>query len=188
MTVGVTPLESPHQSPTTSTQAQHIATYPQDHQYKQQSTTTAQSTTSRVTTEKTHNAQLFLAPPTSGTIRATRSQLRILLKIFSENPMPSGSLHNAIAERIGMSRNTVRNWFQNQRAKIRRIEQDKLANAKKTLHTNDIPLSTALLAETEPGDEKHSSQVGTPQSYQPESSPQLEARLGGRKMDINSLI
>ncbi|KAJ3387043.1 hypothetical protein HDU84_001071 [Entophlyctis sp. JEL0112] len=34
--------------------------------------------------------------------------------------MPPGQVHATIAERIGMSRGTVRNWFQNQRAKIRR--------------------------------------------------------------------
>ncbi|KAJ3073957.1 hypothetical protein HDU98_000259 [Podochytrium sp. JEL0797] len=71
--------------------------------------------------------QRYLAPPTSGNIRATREQLKVLHAIFEENPMPSGNMHNAIAERIGMGRNTVRNWFQNQRAKMRRSEPHAVA-------------------------------------------------------------
>ncbi|KAJ3118889.1 hypothetical protein HK100_000523 [Physocladia obscura] len=73
--------------------------------------------------------QRFLAPPTSGTIRATKAQLKVLQKIFTENQMPSGAMHNAIAEKIGMSRNTVRNWFQNQRAKTRRLQLEATAAA-----------------------------------------------------------
>ncbi|TPX65143.1 hypothetical protein CcCBS67573_g08224 [Chytriomyces confervae] len=59
--------------------------------------------------------------PTSGGIRATKSQVKVLLSMFTENPTPSGIMHHAIAEQLGMSRKAVRNWFQNQRAKIRRL-------------------------------------------------------------------
>ncbi|KAI8841509.1 hypothetical protein BJ741DRAFT_594444 [Chytriomyces cf. hyalinus JEL632] len=68
--------------------------------------------------------QRFITPPTSGSIRATKAQLKVLEKIFLENAMPSGMMHQAISERIGMSKKAVRNWFQNQRAKVRRQEQE----------------------------------------------------------------
>ncbi|KAJ3403706.1 hypothetical protein CcCBS67573_g05957 [Chytriomyces confervae] len=61
------------------------------------------------------------SPTTSGGIRATKSQVKVLLAMFTENPTPSGIMHHAIAEKLGMTRKAVRNWFQNQRAKIRRL-------------------------------------------------------------------
>ncbi|KAI8611731.1 hypothetical protein BC830DRAFT_1050333, partial [Chytriomyces sp. MP71] len=51
--------------------------------------------------------------------RASKQQVQELLKIFSTTPTPSGIMHHAISENLGMSRKAVRNWFQNQRAKIR---------------------------------------------------------------------
>ncbi|KAJ3142490.1 hypothetical protein HK100_002933 [Physocladia obscura] len=74
-------------------------------------------------------SQRFLAPPTSGTIRATKAQLKVLQKIFAENQMPSGQMHSAIADSIGMTRSTVRNWFQNQRAKTRRLQMEAQAHS-----------------------------------------------------------
>ncbi|KAJ3245881.1 hypothetical protein HDU78_008472 [Chytriomyces hyalinus] len=71
-----------------------------------------------------HHHQLhtsYSESPTSGGIRATKSQVKVLLTMFTENPTPSGIMHHAIAEQLGMSRKAVRNWFQNQRAKIRRL-------------------------------------------------------------------
>ncbi|KAJ3024393.1 UNVERIFIED_CONTAM: hypothetical protein HDU68_008217 [Siphonaria sp. JEL0065] len=83
--------------------------------------------------------QRFLTPPTSGCVRATKAQLKVLEQIFEGNPMPSASMHKAIAERIGMTKQTVRNWFQNQRAKVRRnaSEGDKSA-AVKVQYLNQI--------------------------------------------------
>ncbi|KAI8828260.1 hypothetical protein BJ741DRAFT_626821 [Chytriomyces cf. hyalinus JEL632] len=68
-----------------------------------------------------HHHTSYSESPTSGGIRATKSQVKILLAMFTENPTPSGIMHHAIAEKLGMSRKAVRNWFQNQRAKIRRL-------------------------------------------------------------------
>ncbi|KAJ3027537.1 UNVERIFIED_CONTAM: hypothetical protein HDU68_003623 [Siphonaria sp. JEL0065] len=69
--------------------------------------------------------QIFLAPPTAGTIRANKFQVKVLISIFAENPLPSGAMHEAIAERIGMSKKAVRNWFQNNRAKARKEQEAK---------------------------------------------------------------
>ncbi|KAI8841503.1 hypothetical protein BJ741DRAFT_594402, partial [Chytriomyces cf. hyalinus JEL632] len=68
-----------------------------------------------------HPHTSYSESPTSGGIRATKSQVKVLLDMFTENPTPSGIMHHAIAEQLGMSRKAVRNWFQNQRAKIRRL-------------------------------------------------------------------
>ncbi|KAI9351212.1 hypothetical protein BDR26DRAFT_890888 [Obelidium mucronatum] len=68
--------------------------------------------------------QRFLIPPTSGCVRANKAQLKVLESIFDETPMPSTQMHQAIADRIGMTKQSVRNWFQNQRAKVRRSATD----------------------------------------------------------------
>ncbi|ORY52314.1 hypothetical protein BCR33DRAFT_711650 [Rhizoclosmatium globosum] len=83
----------------------------------------------------TTTQQRFMVPPTSGCVRATRAQLKVLEAIFAENPLPSTQMHNSIAERINMSKQSVRNWFQNQRAKVRRAanEGDKDAAVKVAL-------------------------------------------------------
>ncbi|KAJ3294575.1 hypothetical protein HDU79_010777 [Rhizoclosmatium sp. JEL0117] len=73
---------------------------------------------------KPDGPQVFLTPPTSGSIRATKPQLNVLYKIFAENPMPSGEMHAAIGLRIGMKKSTVRNWFQNQRAKAKKQQTE----------------------------------------------------------------
>ncbi|KAI9349240.1 hypothetical protein BDR26DRAFT_1004323 [Obelidium mucronatum] len=69
------------------------------------------------------NQQIFLSPPTPGSIRATRYQVKVLSAIYAENPMPSGAMHEAIGARIGMSKKAVRNWFQNNRSKARRSQE-----------------------------------------------------------------
>ncbi|KAI9351211.1 hypothetical protein BDR26DRAFT_929706 [Obelidium mucronatum] len=73
--------------------------------------------------------QRFLIPPTSGCVRANKSQLKVLESIFDETPMPSAQMHQAIADRIGMTKQSVRNWFQNQRAKVRRSASEGDASA-----------------------------------------------------------
>ncbi|TPX65140.1 hypothetical protein CcCBS67573_g08227 [Chytriomyces confervae] len=94
-----------------SYEQQRVDHHHQQHQQQQQSSTGVMQ-------------QRFITPPTSGSIRATKAQLKVLEKIFLENAMPSGMMHQAISERIGMSKKAVRNWFQNQRAKVRRQEQE----------------------------------------------------------------
>ncbi|KAI8841507.1 hypothetical protein BJ741DRAFT_594439 [Chytriomyces cf. hyalinus JEL632] len=68
--------------------------------------------------------QTFLKPPTLGGVRANKAQIKVLQHIFLTEKKPTGAMHDAIAERIGMSQGAVRNWFQNQRAKARRMEQE----------------------------------------------------------------
>ncbi|KAJ3024392.1 UNVERIFIED_CONTAM: hypothetical protein HDU68_008216 [Siphonaria sp. JEL0065] len=71
----------------------------------------------------------FFLPPTKGHVRATKTQLIILEAIFEETPAPSAAMFGAISDRIGMSLNATRNWFQNRRAKARK---EKAAAAKVT--------------------------------------------------------
>ncbi|KAI9351213.1 hypothetical protein BDR26DRAFT_1003252 [Obelidium mucronatum] len=64
----------------------------------------------------------FFSPPTKGHLRATKAQLVVLEAIFEETPAPSAAMHGAISDRIGMQLNAVRNWFQNRRAKERKVK------------------------------------------------------------------
>ncbi|KAI8828263.1 homeobox domain-containing protein, partial [Chytriomyces cf. hyalinus JEL632] len=62
--------------------------------------------------------------PTTANSRATKQQVKILMQLFNQNATPSGTQHDAIAQRLGMTKKAVRNWFQNQRAKMRRVSQE----------------------------------------------------------------
>ncbi|KAJ3351886.1 hypothetical protein HDU83_008519 [Entophlyctis luteolus] len=74
-----------------------------------------------------------------GSGRATRQQQQALEVVFRENPLPNGVMHHAIATRLGMTRKAVRNWFQNSRAKVRRLAQQGDADAAAMLQTiNDM--------------------------------------------------
>ncbi|KAJ3265673.1 hypothetical protein HDU77_004203 [Chytriomyces hyalinus] len=124
-------------SSTTQTNASSLYRFPNHHQQQQhhvrrfsyndflekQVTHNYPTTTNApvVPLHNPHTSYYSESSPTSGGIRATKSQVKILLAMFTENPTPSGIMHHAIAEQLGMSRKAVRNWFQNQRAKIRRL-------------------------------------------------------------------
>jgi len=60
--------------------------------------------------------------------RATKEQVRVLEQVFSLDPLPSTATKKVIAERLGMSLQKVQIWFQNRRAKQRRINRRYLLN------------------------------------------------------------
>ncbi|KAJ3067156.1 hypothetical protein HDU98_009658 [Podochytrium sp. JEL0797] len=80
---------------------------------------------------------VYISPPPSHNhtpipgLRATKRQLKVLLEVFSETPTPTAALHDEIAERIGMSKKAIRNWFQNTRAKMRRLANQRAAGEEK---------------------------------------------------------
>ncbi|KAJ3061416.1 hypothetical protein HDU98_002676 [Podochytrium sp. JEL0797] len=63
-------------------------------------------------------------------LRANKRQLKVLFEVFAETPMPTATKHDEIAERIGMSKKAVRNWFQNTRAKMRRLANQRVGDVK----------------------------------------------------------
>ncbi|KAJ3118891.1 hypothetical protein HK100_000525 [Physocladia obscura] len=106
----------------------------------------APATTSRTaaTTSFVSNLTSTLAVASGSSVRATRAQLNVLEDLFRVNPVPSGVEHHHIAERLGMTRKSVRNWFQlsflvNNRAKLRRLAQQGDENAGAFVQTmNDL--------------------------------------------------
>ncbi|ORY52312.1 hypothetical protein BCR33DRAFT_711649 [Rhizoclosmatium globosum] len=64
------------------------------------------------TTVPDRRPQLFLTPPTTGCLRTTKPQQAVLHAEFAANPNPPGPKQQEIADRIGMKKSTVRNWFQ----------------------------------------------------------------------------
>ncbi|TPX65139.1 hypothetical protein CcCBS67573_g08228 [Chytriomyces confervae] len=91
------------------------------HHHHQPSTSPQPShTTTTTTTTQIHK----ILGPTTANSRATKQQVKILMQLFHQNATPSGAQHDAIAQRLGMTKKAVRNWFQNQRAKMRRVSQE----------------------------------------------------------------
>ncbi|KAI8841511.1 homeobox domain-containing protein [Chytriomyces cf. hyalinus JEL632] len=92
------------------------------HHHHHQPSTSPQPSHTTTTTSSTQ-IQKILGPTTANS-RATKQQVKILMQLFNQNATPSGAQHDAIAQRLGMTKKAVRNWFQNQRAKMRRVSQE----------------------------------------------------------------
>ncbi|TPX72047.1 hypothetical protein CcCBS67573_g05953 [Chytriomyces confervae] len=93
------------------------------HTYLHQPSTSPQPSHTTTTTTTTTHIHKILGPITANS-RATKQQVKILLQLFHQNATPSGAQHDVIAQRLGMTKKAVRNWFQNQRAKMRRVSQE----------------------------------------------------------------
>jgi hypothetical protein len=65
--------------------------------------------------------------------RATSDQVVVLEKMYNEDKFPSSELIRQTGERLGMKPSKVKNWFQNKRAKERRVAagKDRSSKAKK---------------------------------------------------------
>lgn len=53
--------------------------------------------------------------------RASQQQVSVLEQFFANDPLPSSASQRALAEAVGMSQRSVQLWFQNKRAKLRRL-------------------------------------------------------------------
>ena len=70
-------------------------------------------------------------PPRKTRRRLSASESRLLNAAFEMHPHPSAEVRAKLEKQLGMSRRAVQIWFQNKRAKRRRIEKD---GAKEPLH------------------------------------------------------
>ncbi|KAI8611734.1 hypothetical protein BC830DRAFT_1083849 [Chytriomyces sp. MP71] len=134
------------------------------------STVSSSMRSSRPTVE-----QRFLTPPTSGGVRANKAQLKVLQEIYDQNPTPTGLMHQAIAERIGMTRASVRNWFQNNRAKMRRIAQENAFRGEMAASSQQVSNQSALVPQqrVQPDHQQHhQQQYETQQHHQYQYRPQ----------------
>ena len=57
----------------------------------------------------------------------TADQLKILEATFKDNNYPSASTRKEVAKRVNLPVDRVRVWFQNRRAKEKRLKEDRLA-------------------------------------------------------------
>ncbi|RCH81922.1 hypothetical protein CU098_003695 [Rhizopus stolonifer] len=69
--------------------------------------------------------------PTRKRTHLKPSQVAILQESFNSNPLPDAAVRNKLAGELSVSERTIQIWFQNRRAKARKV---------------DAPLSTSLLA------------------------------------------
>lgn len=64
-----------------------------------------------------------LAEPTNKRTRASGEVLALLVSEFNKNPNPSGPTRKKLSDQTGMPERSVRIWFQNRRAKSRKMEK-----------------------------------------------------------------
>src|SRR5689334_17294473 len=57
--------------------------------------------------------------------RTSPNQLRILEEIYAKEKMPSQNLRESLAKQLGMTTRRVQVWFQNKRAKEKRLKTKK---------------------------------------------------------------
>lgn len=60
--------------------------------------------------------------------KTTKKQLDILEKRFLTNPRPDARLRKFLAEQLGMSARSIQIWFQNRRAKEKKILEKRMRN------------------------------------------------------------
>jgi len=59
--------------------------------------------------------------------RTTPEQLRILEEVYTKEKMPNQSLRENLGKQLGMTSRRVQIWFQNKRAKEKRMKNDTLS-------------------------------------------------------------
>lgn len=57
--------------------------------------------------------------------RTTKAQLKVLEKTFETNIRPDANMRKKLGEQLGMTPRSVQVWFQNRRAKIKKLTQKK---------------------------------------------------------------
>ncbi|KAI8611733.1 hypothetical protein BC830DRAFT_529320 [Chytriomyces sp. MP71] len=56
--------------------------------------------------------------------RASKRQVHVLKRIYEEHPFPTRDMMQVIAMQMCMAPNQVKNWFQNYRSKLKKLERD----------------------------------------------------------------
>ncbi|KAG5859377.1 homeodomain-containing protein [Encephalitozoon hellem] len=73
--------------------------------------------------------------------RTTKAQLKVLEETFETNIRPDANMRKKLGEQLGMTPRSVQVWFQNRRAKIKKLTQKKMMQQENTDNTKgpEIP-------------------------------------------------
>lgn len=69
--------------------------------------------------------------------RTTKAQLKVLEQTFETNIRPDANMRKKLGEQLGMTPRSVQVWFQNRRAKIKKLTQKKAAQQENSNNTRD---------------------------------------------------
>lgn len=69
--------------------------------------------------------------------RTTKAQLKVLEQTFETNIRPDANMRKKLGEQLGMTPRSVQVWFQNRRAKIKKLTQKKGGQQENTNNTRD---------------------------------------------------
>ena len=83
--------------------------------------------------------------------RTTAAQLALLETHFANDMLPSNETRAALADRLGMSPRRVQIWFQNKRAKNKRIQRESHRRSEDEPVSSDGPRSKVICVETSRG-------------------------------------
>lgn len=67
--------------------------------------------------------------------RTTKAQLKVLEQTFETNIRPDANMRKKLGEQLGMTPRSVQVWFQNRRAKIKKLTQKKMMQQENTDNT-----------------------------------------------------
>jgi LIM homeobox transcription factor 1 len=69
--------------------------------------------------------------------RTTKAQLKVLEQTFETNIRPDANMRKKLGEQLGMTPRSVQVWFQNRRAKIKKLTQKKNSQQENTDNTRE---------------------------------------------------
>jgi LIM homeobox transcription factor 1 len=104
--------------------------------------------------------------------RTTKAQLKVLEQTFETNIRPDANMRKKLGEQLGMTPRSVQVWFQNRRAKIKKLTQKKTTQQENTDNARD---TESKLSTTPTMDYRYS-------GYHPYAP--VQARAPGEEFDV----
>ncbi|ADM11250.1 Homeodomain-containing transcription factor-like protein [Encephalitozoon intestinalis ATCC 50506] len=86
-------------------------------------------------TRETEGSQYFDPYFVKHRKRTTKAQLKVLEETFETNIRPDANMRKKLGEELGMTPRSVQVWFQNRRAKIKKLTQKKMMQQENTDNT-----------------------------------------------------
>ena len=119
--------------------------------------------------------------------RLNSDETKILQAVFERNPKPDAMLRAALADRLGMTARNIQIWFQNKRAKTKKVKKDSGSEDELTSPTTATDFGSVFTQEYSPTEDSTvKSKAILPKVYFPpetqsqmiyaKTSPQIEIR------------
>eukprot|EP00835_Amoeboradix_gromovi_P002553 NODE_147_length_17537_cov_0.265627.p11 type:complete len:178 gc:universal NODE_147_length_17537_cov_0.265627:3094-3627(+) len=82
--------------------------------------------------------------------RLNSDETKILQTIFEQNSKPDAMLRGALADRLGMTARNIQIWFQNRRAKTKKLKKDNVSDEESNSPTTAAEFASIFTQEFSP--------------------------------------